>query len=131
MVTLKGKTKHNTLMEKIDWIFNFLLKNPFYFVFPFCIIFGVLANESWLKLKYPDRNFYEGLFLKFIVSTFVCILVHSIYSWRKYDKEYEYLPLLLASFLYSYIVNWINTSLFPILTKLFVNILTKKGEGEQ
>ncbi len=130
MVTLESRRK-TYLMEKLDWIFEYLMKNPFYFIFVFSVSMGLLSNEAYLKLKYPERNFYDGLLLKFIVSTFVCILVHAVYSWRKYDKEYEYLPLLLASFMYIHISKWINNSLFPILTKLFVNILTKKGDEEK
>lgn len=109
-------------MERIDWAFNWLMRNPFYFVFGICIVFGVIANEAWLKLKYPERNMYDSIFLKFIVATFVGVLVHSFYSWRKFDKEYEYLPLLVSSYLYRSFAKWVSVSLFPLVTRVIQNV---------
>lgn len=116
-------------MERQD-IVEVLVKGQWYLMFAFCTVFGVVTNESYLKLKYPDRKPWRNLFFKLVVAFFVCMLIHGWYDYKLYNKKYEYIPITLASFLHYQIGSWIRTSLFPLLTKVILNSLTggKKDE---
>lgn len=117
-----------TRMERQELI-DFLIKGQWYFMFTLSTLFGVISNEAFFIIKYPSRPKWRNFIFKVIISCFVCLLAHAWYDYRGYTAKYEYVAILLASFLHYPIAFWLIHSLFPLLTKLIIGSI-KQGKDE-
>lgn len=121
---------HAQKMEKYETI-QLLLTFKWIFIFVFCTGFGVLANESFLILKNPGHKKWHNIFLKLYVAVFVCILVHGVYTFKGWDPNFEYIPLLLASFLHQQVILWLRYTFWPMVSKLIVHSLTQGKHDDE
>lgn len=114
-------------MDKQE-IIELLIKGQYYFMFAVCTVFGVISNESYLILKHPDRPKWKNFIPKVCLAFFVCILVHAAYEYKDLNPEFEYAPIIAASYLHYPLGKWIITSLFPLLTKLLIGSIKSKED---
>lgn len=114
-----------TLSRKMDTngLIEVLKQGQWYFMFAICVGLGVFSNESYLILKHPERPRFKDMFAKLCVAVFICLLVHGYYDYKKYPVKYEYVPLMLSSFLYYQTASFMKNTVWPLLSKIIVGLL--------
>jgi hypothetical protein len=101
-----------------------ILTIQWYAMFLFCVGFGVKAMDSFQKMRDAEMMRWDervnprpriDFLTKLILSAFICALVHGYYDYRKLDPKYEWVALLLASFLHYYAGQFIVYKVWPII----------------
>ena len=115
-------------MSKKD-LFQFLVANQKMFVFFFCVIFGVIAQESYQMLKNENSTIKKFL-PKSVVALFVCLLANGFLQESAFlNKFYPWVIMALA-FLHRPASDWIMTDLLPFLSKQLIKNQKTKKEDE-
>lgn len=110
-------------MDRKD-LLELLASNKRFFVLVFCVIFGVIAGESYKILKFPTEPKFRKVLPKFIVALFVCFLSTPIVEYLGWDKKYyEYCMLAIAAMAMP-IFEWSINILFPTILSIFQQSLS-------
>lgn len=103
-------------------IADFFLSNQKDFIFVFCVSFGVLANESYQRLK-NDAYQIKNLFYKVIVALFVCLTLGRFFK----NEPYYPVAIMLLSFGYQIAIEFIIKDLVPFM----LNRITNKSKSDE
>lgn len=114
-------------MSKKDLI-EFLTTNQKMFVFFFCVLFGVIAQESYQILKNENRSTIKKFIPKSIVALFVCVLVSGFLQENKFLNKYYPFVIMGLAFLYRPASDWIMTDLLPFLSKQLIKNQKQKED---
>lgn len=105
-------------MSKKDLI-EFLTANQKMFVFFFCVLFGVVAQESYQMLK-NEGSTVKKFLPKSIVALFVCLLASGFLQENEFLNKYYPFVIMGLAFLYRPASDWIMTDLLPFLSKQLI-----------
>lgn len=105
-------------------IIYFLITYQKWFLFFFCVVFGVIGKESYLKLK-VDNYDIKNIGYKFVVAFLVCFPVKELAIYYRWDRWEPYIVMFTSCF-HVLIMDWINKDLFPMLLKGLANVINKK-----
>lgn len=111
-------------MSKKD-LFQFLVANQKMFVFFFCVIFGVIAQESYQMLK-NEKSTIKKFLPKSVVALFVCLLASGFLQESEFLNKYHPWVIMALAFLHRPASDWIMTDLLPFLSKQLI----KRKEDE-
>lgn len=110
-------------------LIDFLLANQKAFVFFFCVLFGVISQESYQMLK-NEKSSIKKFLPKSVVALFVCLLVGGFLEGNEYlNKYYPYIIMLMA-FLHRPASDWIMKDFFPFLSKQLIKNVKNNKEDE-
>ncbi len=95
-------------------------------VFAFCVIFGFAAREAYQSLKQNYK--FRRAIPKLILSFFICIISIPFINNHPVAKTYFPICILLISFLYMPIADFIAKDLLPMVVSKFIK--KEKEENE-
>lgn len=108
----------------------FLVENVKYFVQFFCVIFGVIAQESYQVLKKETYKFNKILF-KLILAWFVCLISTPFIMEHEILKKYFPFVIMLLAFWHRPAGDFIMKDLFPMAASFIVKALTKTAKSNE
>lgn len=106
-----------------------LLNLQWGFVFMFCTVFGVAANEALVRIKTNSSARMSNIHAKVILALFVCYLAHNIYEYYGYDKRFENAFIALCAFLHYPIASYLRKEFVPMLVKIALGALNGKDKN--
>ncbi len=118
----------STALMSNGLLIDFLQANQKAFVFFFCVLFGVISQESYQMLKNENSSIKKFL-PKSVVALFVCLLAGGFMEGNPYLNKYYPYVIMLMAFLHRPASDWIMKDFFPFLSKQLTKN-TKPTEDE-
>jgi len=115
-------------MSKKDLI-QLLIENQRIAIFFFCVLFGVVAQESYQILKNENTSFKKFL-PKSIVALFVCMMVSGFLQENELLNKFYPFVIMAMAFLHRPASDWMMTDLLPFLSNQLVKGQKNKKEDE-
>ena len=94
------------------------------FLFIFCVLFGVIAQECYQTLKNDTYKFRKVL-PKLTLAWFVCMIIGGLLNENPFFTKYYPFIIMLFAFIHRICADWIMTDFFPLIKEIIIRSLTK------